>query len=234
MRVAGLPPSGGEALDVRGCDPAVVRAALKDIAVSNTLLGGRAAVTFGVRRLLDRTQPRRPITLLDLGAGAGDIADYLARRAAGGSHAIVPVALDWHREAARLCRKRGIVATVGDVDALPVGPAGVDIVVASQLLHHFSRDAVIALLRELDRVARLGVVIADLERRRAAALGIWLASFALAFHPVSRHDGVLSVQRGFTRAELATLLEAAGVTATVHHRPGFRLVAEWATCHAHH
>lgn len=229
-----MQPRGREALDDRSCDPVVVRAALRDISVANRLFGGRAAVAYGVRQLLDRTKPRRPLTLLDLGAGGGDIAAHLGRRswdeACG---VIVPLALDWHREAVRWCRARGLVAAVADVGALPVGSGAVDIIVASQLLHHFSRDAGVALLRELDRVARLGVVIADLERRRAAALGIWLASFPLAFHPTSRRDGVLSVQRGFTRAELTALLEAAGVSATIYGRPGFRLVAEWTTRDAH-
>ncbi|HEY9517269.1 MAG TPA: hypothetical protein VIQ74_16470, partial [Gemmatimonadaceae bacterium] len=58
--------------------------------------------------------------------------------------------------------------------------------------------------------------------------GIWLASFPLDFHPVSRHDGVVSVLRGFTRAELQGMVsDAVSRPARVHNRIGFRTTAAW-------
>ena len=157
----------------------------------------------------------------------GDVANYLARRSRRWERIILPVTADWHPEAARMCREGDLLAVVGDAAALPFSTDSVDIVVASQLLHHFTRAAAVRLVRGFVRIARLGVVIADLERARTAALGIWLASLALRFHPVTRHDGVVSVRRGFRPEELARLLQAAGVNATVRRRPGYRLVAAW-------
>ena len=107
------------------------------------------------------------------------------------------------------------------------------LVVASQLFHHFTRAAGVSLARELNRIARIGVVISDLRRARVAAAGIWLAAHALRFHPVSRTDGVVSVRRGFTADELTDLCVMAGVTAAVHRRPGFRVVAHWRIDRAH-
>jgi len=80
----------------------------------------------------------------------------------------------------------------------------------------------------MHRVARLRVIVSDLQRSWFAAAGIWLASFPLAFHPVSRHDGVVSVLRGFTRRELGELVESAvGQRADVRYRLGFRVTASW-------
>ena len=63
-------------------------------------------------------------------------------------------------------------------------------------------------------------------RRRTA--GFWAASWPLGFHAITRHDGVLSVLRGFTGAELARLVrEATGASPTVARRAGWRLTAEW-------
>ncbi len=99
----------------------------------------------------------------------------------------------------------------------------------SQTLHHFRGDAASALLREMNRVARVAVVVSDLRRSWIAAAGFWLASFPLAFHPVTRHDGVLSVFRGFTSDELdETVHDAVGVHAPVTHRLGFRITTSWA------
>jgi SAM-dependent methyltransferase len=228
---------GSEALDSPTLDPAVTRATLADIARANRLFGGRGAVVHGVARLLDGASNggsggHGEITLLDVGAGMGDIAKHLERRGSNGSPPIRAVALDWHSEAASLCRSTGLTALQGDASSLPFADRSVDIVVASQLLHHFNRPAAVGLVRELDRVARLGVVIADIRRTRLAAAGIWLGAVLLRFHPVSRHDGVVSVQRGYGPAELAALLCEAGVFARVSRRPGFRIVATWRTDNA--
>ena len=84
------------------------------------------------------------------------------------------------------------------------------------------------MLRELDRVARHRVIVSDLRRSWLAAAGIWLASFPLRFHPVSRHDGVVSVLRGFTRDELEQMVEGAvNRRAHVRYRPAFRATAAW-------
>jgi hypothetical protein len=76
------------------------------------------------------------------------------------------------------------------------------------------------------------VIVSDLRRSWIAAAGIWLASFPLRFHPVSRHDGLTSVLRGFAGDELHDLVDSAvGTTPQVRHRPGFRTTAAWTPRH---
>ncbi len=220
-----MSPVGREVLDEPDCPPEIARATLQDIAWSNTLFGGRVAVWYGVSRLI--TDHEGPLTVLDLGAGAGDITRYITRRGAERGVAITPLAFDRHREAAVLCRGRGLPACVADAWALPLGPRSVDVIVISQLLHHFHRDAGAALLRSLAPAARLGIVVGDLRRSWLAAVGIWVAGLALRFHPVTRRDGFTSVRRGFTARGLSELLLAAGLAGQVYRRPGFRLVGVW-------
>ena len=229
----GVSPMGAESLDSPSLDAAVARATLADIARANALFGGRAAVAFGLARLLGDERRGRTVLLLDVGAGKGDVLQDLRRRWRRLGVELRTVAIDYHREAARLCRDGGHRVSVGDARQLPVADSSVDIVIASQMLHHFNHATAVRLIREFDRVARFGVIIADLRRARLAGLGIWIASYALRFHEVTRQDGVVSVRRGFTRSELRQLLGEAGVTATVFSRPGFRLVASWRTADAH-
>lgn len=217
---------GTEALDTPHLAPEITRATLADVARANALFGGRSAVAWGVDRLVQGTATQA-LTLIDVGAGMGDVASWLTRRRQRGAESLRPVALDRHREAARLCRERGLPSVQGDAFRLPLANRSIDIVVASQLLHHFNRAAAVHLVRELTRVARIGVVVGDLRRSRVAAAGIWLAAVALRFHAVSRRDGVVSVRRGYTKQELGELLREAGAAATVTARPGFRLVATW-------
>jgi hypothetical protein len=80
----------------------------------------------------------------------------------------------------------------------------------------------------MDRVARCRVIVSDLRRSWIAAAGLWLVSFPLRFHAVSRHDGVVSVLRGFTAEELTdTVRQAVPRTPTVRERAGFRVTASW-------
>jgi ubiquinone/menaquinone biosynthesis C-methylase UbiE len=226
-------PLGVETLDDPGCPAPVARATLRDIARANALLGGRQAAAWGVDRLLRHGSHGSTVTLLDVGAGSGDIARYLTMRAGRRGVALRAVGLDTHRAAAALCREAGVQPLVGSAAALPFRERSVDIVFASQFLHHFARPSVTALVRAFDRIARLGVVLCEPRRTRAAAAGIWLAALALRFQRVTRQDGVLSVRRSFTPAGLRSLLADAGVTAVVRRRPGFRIVAVWRTHDAH-
>src|SRR5579862_4636247 len=120
------------------------------------------------------------------------------------------------------------LAVCGDARHLPFPDRSVDVVICSQVLHHFFNADAARVLSELDRVARHRVIVSDLRRSRVAAMGIWLASFALAFHPVSRHDGVVSVMRGFTADELGRLVvSSVGQRPDVHYRLGYRVTASW-------
>jgi 2-polyprenyl-3-methyl-5-hydroxy-6-metoxy-1,4-benzoquinol methylase len=217
-----------ETLDRRDAEPALVRRTLTDISVSNALFGGRQAVRWGLRRVLADTHTARPLTVLDVGAGRGDILLHV-RRALAPRWRLAPLALDHLRPAARLCGEAGLPALVADLSRLPVGRHAVDLVVVSQVLHHLDAPAAVTLLRDLAAVAGVGVVVADLRRSPLAQAGIWTASHLLGFHAVTRRDGVASVGSGFTPAELAARCREAGVHAHVSRRPGWRLVAWWRT-----
>jgi len=216
-----------EVLDRADAPAPLVRASLADIRRANALFGGRRAVIEALVPFFERARTPARWTLLDLGTGAGDIPQAAARAAARRGIELVTLGLEHHRAAAALARDAGVTAIVGDINAMPFSAASVDVVIMSQILHHAPRDRAPEWVRTANRIARRAVVVADLRRSRFAAWGIWLASFPLAFHPVSRRDGVLSVQRGFTAPELSALLRRAGIVAMARSRPGFRVVAAW-------
>lgn len=227
-------PIGVEALDDPACPAALARATLVEIATANALFGGRSAAAFGVAQLLAGIPAGARLTLLDVGAGSGDIPRALVARARRRGIQLGAVALDNNRTAAALARGAGIHPVVAGAEALPLGDGSADLVLASQFLHHFARRSAVALVREFDRVARLGVVLCEPRRSPLAAAGIWAAAHLLRFHPVTRRDGVLSVRRSFTDREFAALLDDAEVCGTVRRRPGFRIVAWWRSRHADH
>ena len=218
---------GIEYLDEPGLDPRLVRRSLADVALANSLFGGTRAVLIEVADVLPELGPTA--TLLDVGSGIGDIAARTRQFARTHDVDLSLVTIDMAETLAAASRARaGNNAVRGDATRLPFADRSVDLAMCSQTLHHFDDAGAAAVVRELDRVARVRVIVADLRRSWVAAAGLWMASFPLGFHPVSRHDGVVSVMRGYTRQELGRLIASSiGRMPTVRRRIGWRVTATW-------
>ena len=216
-----------ETLDDPAADPGVVVASLRDITRINRAFGGAAAVVHRLEEFVAAAPPGTTLTLLDVGTGAGDIPRRAAALAARRGVRLACVGLERHKAAAREARRAGLASVVGDGAQLPLAARSVDLVLCVKLLHHLPGASGCALLRELDRVARLGVVVCDIRRSVWAAAGIFLASFPMRFHPATRRDSVISVFRGFTPAELGAACAGAGVNASVRRHAGWALTAAW-------
>lgn len=224
---------GAEVLDDPACDPTLRERSLTDVARANRLLGGMHAVLAELRVAMPALAALgRDATLLDVGTGLGDIPAAARTLAARHGVALRTIGLDEAATLARASRSRLDVSVCGSALALPFAARSVDVVMCSQVLHHFAATDAVRLLREMDRVARVRVIVSDLRRNWLAAGGLWVVSFPMGFHPVSRADGMLSVLKGFTAPELRALVaEATGAPAVVRHRPGWRLTTHWTPGH---
>jgi SAM-dependent methyltransferase len=198
-----------------------LRGALRDLRRINRLLGGRRATNV----LLDPVLRRRPVVrVLDVGTGSGDYLAHLVRRGARTGTHVEAVGVDLNpvtvghgrawldytlppplRQQARL--------EVADARALPYPDDAFDVAHAALFLHHFYGADAVQLLREMDRVSRLGIIVNDLHRHPLAYVGIWTLSRALRLAPMVQHDGPVSVARGFRRSELTALAGQAGLPA---------------------
>jgi len=228
---------GVELLDDPRADPALVGNELRDIARLNALFGGTRAVVRELEPLLERVKretgngKRVTWTLLDVGTGLGDIPRAAAAAARRHGITLRLLGIELNRTAARLASAgeddAPLTMILADGGTLPLGPRSVDVIVASQVLHHLPRAVAVRWIAAFDRVARRAVVLADLRRSRMAMAGVWAASFGLAMGPVTRHDAVVSLKRGYTKRELDEMLQEAGVPTGARYRPGARIVAAW-------
>ncbi|MGV3710785.1 MAG: methyltransferase domain-containing protein [Gemmatimonas sp.] len=221
---------GQEYLDDPTLAPGIAAHSLNDIALANRLFGGTRAVLAEVRDVLDTTLAQQPVVrLLDVGTGQGDIPKALGRLAATRAQQMQCIGLEITPAMASIAAQQNISAVTGDARALPFADASFDIVTCSLVLHHLGDADAIAMLRECSRVASVRVVVADLRRSWLALVLLWLVSFPLRFHAISRHDGMLSIRRGYTIRELSSLVErACSVLPRCRRRLGWRLSASWA------
>jgi ubiquinone/menaquinone biosynthesis C-methylase UbiE len=227
--------AGEELMDEPGRPPSELAHALSDLRGVNRWLGGTRVVLRHLAALVDRN-PRAGYRILDIGTGSGDIPLSIVRWTKARGMGIEIVATDNHPTTLELARRhtaeaREITIENADALALPYDDGSFDIALCSTALHHFdAEEDVVRVLREMDRVTRIGLIVNDLARSRAALAGArLLAATVWRRHVLTRHDGPLSVRRAFTPAELRRFASTAGLTnARVHAHVPFRvaLVAE--------
>lgn len=216
-------------MDLPDQDPAELATSLADLRRVNRWLGGTRVVMAHLAPMVRRLG--RPCRVLDVATGSADIPLALASWARGEEREVQVLATDLHAvtlDAARRATAREPAVAVAEADALalPFDDGAFDFALCSTALHHFDdRADVVRVLGELDRVARHGLVVNDLARSRLALAGArLLAATVWRRHPVTRHDGPLSVRRAFTAAELRELAREAGLaTARVHAHLPFRV-----------
>jgi 2-polyprenyl-3-methyl-5-hydroxy-6-metoxy-1,4-benzoquinol methylase len=225
-----------EFLDRPGVPSAELAESLADIGRLNGLGPTRTLLTH-VAPFLERfvaERHRRPFRVLDVGTGGADVPVALVRWARERGARVSVVAVDVQPEvlacASPAAQRLGEVRLVAaDALRLPTRPAGVDLALCSLTLHHLPEPAVVALLRLMAEVARLGFVVSDLRRSRGAWLAAWLATRLISRNRITRHDGPLSVRRAYTRRELAALSAKAGLSQVQWYRaPFFRVLGVYA------
>jgi hypothetical protein len=185
-------------------------ASLADIERLNARFGGHQLTVGEVARWLAAVAPDRPAVVVDIGGGRGDLALHLVAWARRARRPLRVIVLERDAGVAALARRHcaampEIVVVQGDATALPLREGGVDVAVSVLTLHHLDHDAAAAALAEMRTVARAAVVVNDLLRTRGSWILVWLATRLFARHPVSRHDGPLSVRRAYSTDELGVL-----------------------------
>jgi 2-polyprenyl-3-methyl-5-hydroxy-6-metoxy-1,4-benzoquinol methylase len=222
-----------ELLDCPDAPPEEIAASLADLARLNRL-GPIRSILACLGPLAARAPRGRPLRILDVGAGGGDLAVALARWGRRVGRPVHVIALDLRPAvlrcaAARTAQASEVRLVAGDALALPCRPGAVDLAVCALLLHHLPEEAVVRLLAALAGLVRLGFVVSDLRRGRWTWAVAWLVTRALSRHRVTRHDGPLSVRRAYTPAELRQLAERAGVPEVRWRRaPALRVLGVWA------
>jgi 2-polyprenyl-3-methyl-5-hydroxy-6-metoxy-1,4-benzoquinol methylase len=208
-----------EEMDDAGLQPDAHQLALAGLARLNQISFSAPSVWNGLRNAgaFDGVDSR-PLRILDLATGGGDLPVYLGLRARklGIPLSLIgidrsPVALT---SARTLADRHGVAVewTCLDVTLGLIPPA--DWITCSLFLHHLPDDQVVALVRSMAEAASQGIIVNDLERSHLNRLLVWLGSRLVSRSPVVHRDSDRSVCASFTLEETSLLLKAAGLHGT--------------------
>jgi 2-polyprenyl-3-methyl-5-hydroxy-6-metoxy-1,4-benzoquinol methylase len=184
--------------------------ALAGLARINRVTGVAPAMYRRLRKYA--TDLRRPIRLLDIATGSGDIPIYWAKRAAKDRLSIHCTGVDFSETAVHhaehQAEKAGVDVQFIQRDVLCDRlPTGYDVITCSLFIHHLSEPQIVRLLGAMQAAAGHAIVICDLERSRWNLACVWVASQALTRSKVVHVDAVRSVQGALTRQEFRSLAE---------------------------
>ncbi len=197
-------------MDDPAIDPAVHDAALAGLRRLNSVSMIAPLLAGQLRKLAAAVAPR-PLRVLDVACGGGDLPIAWAKSARRQGWSLAVTALDRCDRALETTRRAaeaaGLEIGVRQANALtePL-PRGFDVVTCSLFLHHLDGPDVVRLVGEMTRVAGRAVLLCDLERTRLNLAIVSAASRLVSRCPVVHHDAAASIRGAWTRSELAELI----------------------------
>lgn len=193
-----------------------LRQTLDEIAGINQLLGGNRITVQGVRQLLQSIPIDKTVSIVDIGCGNGDMLRTLAACARKEGRKVQLIGID----ANRFTIAHAITLSVDypeityhctNIFSDEFAESKYDVVLCTLTLHHFEDAAMRSLLQLLLRNARIGIVINDLHRSKAAYYLFCIFSFMWGLGPMAKEDGRISILRGFKRKELIALAKSLNI-----------------------
>ena len=175
----------------------------------NEWLGDASALRDSLLKEIER-RDLRSFSVLDVGAGSGELLRVAAKWARDTNRIGFFVGLELNERSARSIHEESgdypaIAAVEGDGFRLPFGDDAFDYVIQSLTLHHFDNEGAVEVLREMARVARRGIFVIDLERSPVAYFFYTTVARLFLHNRLLREDGALSILKSWTPEEMKGL-----------------------------
>jgi ubiquinone/menaquinone biosynthesis C-methylase UbiE len=204
-----------ENLDKGTYTPAEYEGCIVELQRVNQWLGDTRALRSSLLKEIER-RGLRSFSVLDVGAGSGELLRFAAGWARDTGRAPTLIGLELNeRSAQAILEESADFPEISSLQAsglvLPFPDAAVDYVISSLTLHHFDDEGAVNLLREMARVARREIFVIDLHRNPMAYFFFTTIGHLFLHNRLIREDGALSILRSFTPEELEELGQRAGL-----------------------
>src|SRR5262245_57927787 len=225
-----------EVMDQPGLDNGQHHQALNALARINWIIASGLNFWPPIRALCNdrrKAGDARPVRVLDVATGAGDVPVRLWRWAKRDRIPLEVAGCDVSRTAIEHARRyaadHGANVSFLQRDVLnePLLD-GFDVITCSLFLHHLTEEQSLTLLRRMREAASSLTLVNDLDRCLAGWLAAYLGSRILTRSPVVHADALMSVEGAFTPGEAHQLARRAGWDgARLQRKFPFRYLLSW-------
>jgi len=201
---------------------------LERIRQLNRSFGSYRLVLHFIRRWI---RPGARVRVVDLATGSGDIPRLLVDFARNIGAQIDIDAVD--RQSATLEVARSLSAGYPEISYREANilawdrAQGYDVALCSLVLHHFSDEDAVSVLRRCCELSRRFVLVSDLRRGFFLQTGVYLLTALIFREPMTRFDARLSAQRAFSFSEMRDVAIRAGWKNFGHKKFRFARQAVW-------
>jgi len=194
----------------------------------NRWFGSYRLVSCFMRRWI---MPGARMCVVDLATGSGDIPRLLADYARRIGAQIEIDAVDSQPATLEIARRLSAgypEISYQEANILEWNCAhGYDIALCSLVLHHFSDDDAVKLLRRCRELSKGFVLMSDLRRGFLLQAGVYMLTALIFREPMTRFDARLSAERAFSFLEMRGLAIQAGWKNFGHKKFRFARQAVW-------
>lgn len=194
----------------------VVFQTLRELDFINQWLGGNAVTLNAIEKVWTEIPKEQSISIADLGCGSGEMLRLIARKASHQNKNIRLTGIDANPHIVEYAKNHSDNFTHVKFEALNIfsnefRSLNFDVVIATLFLHHFSDEELINFFSSLKKQARIGIIVNDIHRHPFAYYSIKWLTYLFSKSSMVKFDAPLSVLRSFTRSELKSILEKAGI-----------------------
>ena len=218
--------SATEIMDDFTLEGKLFRDTLDKLETINRLLGGNVVTLDGVKKLIQDQPKEKPITIIDLGCGHGDILRDVAKfgRKKGYQFQLIgidanPDAIEYAEELSKEYPELSFRAI--DIFSESFKKLEFDIVLCTLFAHHFKDKELISFFRPTLKNAKLGIVINDLHRHKVAYYLFKLIGLFVKNRMV-KEDGLTSILRAFKRKDLEKISKELNAKTSIQWKWAFR------------
>lgn len=184
----------------------VLKRVFEDINRSNRLLSGNSVTISSVAKLV-LDYPQESYTILDMGCGDGTMLRTLVLWARKRGIKFDCIGIDLSKKGLEIAREMSHhfpEIRYLEQDILQLNPSDLhcDILLCTLTMHHFLNEQIPVFLEKFGKLAHIAVVINDLQRSVLAYYLFKVFSLIFVNTEIAKHDGLISIQSGFTKSEL--------------------------------
>jgi 2-polyprenyl-3-methyl-5-hydroxy-6-metoxy-1,4-benzoquinol methylase len=206
-----------ELMDQPGLDRETHRRALDGLRAANAISRTSQVIWRGIREAGIFPDNGRPLRILDIATGGGDVVIGVARLAARHGVAIETYGCDVSATAIEYAQSVASQSKLAGTKFFQLNalveplPEGYDVLMSTLFFHHLGNDDAQQLLGRMAKSARRCILVDDLYRTRLGYFYAWAGGRLLTRSHIVHTDGPLSVSAAFTIPEFRQLAQDVGL-----------------------